>query len=114
MKLLGFTETHRFTRRLVNLLPDEEYANLQNDLCNEPEAGAIIKGSNGIRKVRFSFGGRGKRGGARIIYYWAVSREKIIMLDIYAKNEKENLAQTELKKLSDFVEEFTKNEKRGF
>ncbi len=114
MKLFGFTETQCFTKRLTNLLPDEEYAKLQKDLCNEPEVGAIIKGGNGIRKVRFSFGGRGKSGGARIIYYWAVSREKIVMLDIYAKNEKENLTRNELKKLSDLVEEFRKNEKREF
>ena len=78
MKLFGFTETPRLTKRLADLLPDEEYAKLQSDLCIEPEVGAIIKGGNGIRKVRYSFGGRGKRGGARIIYYWAVSREKII------------------------------------
>lgn len=100
MKLFGFTETHRFTKRAASLLTDEEYAKLQDDLCSEPEAGAIIKGSGGIRKIRQSFGGRGKRGGARVIYYWAVSREKIIMLDIYAKNEKEDLSRAELKELS--------------
>ena len=88
---------------MTNLLTDDEYAKLQNDLCDEPEAGAIIKGGGGIRKIRWSFGGRGKRGGARIIYYWAVSREKIIMLDIYAKNEKEDLTRTELKNLGSLL-----------
>lgn len=105
MKLFGFRETHRFTKRLTNLLTDEEYAKLQIDLCVEPEIGAIIKGSGGIRKIRVSFGKRGKSGGARIIYYWAVSREKIIMLDIYAKNEKENLTDNELKKLNNLLRE---------
>lgn len=103
MRLFGFTETHRFTKRMANLLTDEEYAKLQGDLCNEPEMGAIIKGGGGIRKMRLSFGKRGKRGGARIIYYWAVNREKIIMLDIYAKNEKADLTHTELKDLSDLL-----------
>lgn len=103
MKLLGFTETHRFTKRIVNLLSDEDYAKLQSDLCAEPEVGAIIKGSGGIRKMRLSFGKRGKSGGARVIYYWAVSREKIVMLDIYAKNEKEDLTDNELKKLSNLL-----------
>ena len=106
MILFGFRETHRFTKRMADLLSDEEYAKLQNDLCNEPQIGAIIKGSGGIRKMRWSFGGRGKRGGARVIYYWAVSREKIFMLDIYAKNEKEELTQTEIKELRRFVKEF--------
>lgn len=106
MILFGFSETHRFTKRVTNLLSDEEYAKLQNDLCDEPEIGAIIEGSGGIRKMRWSFGGRGKRGGARVIYYWAVSREKIFLLDIYAKNEKEDLTQTEIKELRRVVEEF--------
>ena len=106
MILFGFRETHRFTKRVTNLLSDEEYAELQNDLCNEPQIGVIIKGSGGIRKMRWSFGGRGKRGGARVIYFWAVSREKILMLDIYAKNERKELTQTEIKELRRFVEEF--------
>ena len=106
MILFGFRETHRFTKRVTNLLSDEEYAKLQNDLCDEPEIGAIIKGSGGIRKMRWSFGGRGKRGGAWVIYYWAVSREKIFLLDICAKNDKANLTQTEIKELRRLVEEF--------
>lgn len=106
MILFGFRETHRFTKRVTNLLSEEEYAKLQNDLYDEPEIGAIIKGSGGIRKMRWSFGGRGKRGGARVIYYWVVSREKIFLLDIYAKNEKEDLTQTEIKELRRVVEEF--------
>ena len=106
MILFGFRETHHFTKQVADLLSDEEYAKLQNDLCNEPQIGAIIKGSGGIRKMRLSFGGRGKRGGARVIYYWAVGREKVFMLDIYAKNEKEELTQTEIKELRRFVEEF--------
>ncbi len=79
MILFGFRETHRFTRAVTALLSDEEYTKLQNDLCHEPQTGAIIKGSGGIRKMRWSFGGKGKRGGARVIYYWVVSREKIFM-----------------------------------
>lgn len=104
--LFGFQETQRFTKRIVDLLSDEQYAKLQADLCYEPEIGAIIKGSGGIRKMRLSFGGKGKRGGARVIYYWAISRERILMLDIYAKNEKEDLTQTEIKELRRYVEEF--------
>ena len=106
MILFGFRETHRFTKRMTNLLSDGEYAKLQNDLCNEPQIGVIIKGSGGIRKMRWSFGNRGKRGGARVIYYWAVGREKIFMLDIYAKNEREELTQMEIKELRRMVEEF--------
>ena len=108
MILFGFTETQRFTKRVTNLLSDDEYAKLQADLCNEPEIGEIIQGSGGIRKMRWSYSGRGKRAGARVIYYWAVSREKILMLDIYAKSEKKDLTQAEIKELRAVVEEFEK------
>ena len=55
--------------------------------------------SGGLRKLRVAAKGHGKRGGARMIYYWAVARDRILMLDIYAKNEKEDLSADELKKL---------------
>ncbi len=106
MNLFGFTETLEFTKKVVSLLSDEQLANLQIFLCENPDFGKIIKGSNGIRKVRWSAAGKGKSGGVRVLYYWVVSREKIIFLDIYAKNEKEILSDSEMKLLRKIVEEF--------
>ena len=70
MNLFGFTETPEFTKKIVDLLSDDQLANLQIFLCENPDFGKIIKGSGGIRKVRWSAGGKGKSGGVRVLYYW--------------------------------------------
>ena len=101
--LFSFRETPRFTRRALALLGDDSLAQLQWELIAAPEQGAIIKGSGGIRKIRWSLEGRGKRGGARVIYYFAVANEEIFMLDIYAKNEKTDLSPNEIKELREIV-----------
>jgi mRNA-degrading endonuclease RelE of RelBE toxin-antitoxin system len=62
-------ETPIFTKRVKEILSDEEYRLFQIKLINDPESGNIIKGSGGIRKIRWSGSGRGKRGGSRILYY---------------------------------------------
>ncbi|MGQ0571471.1 MAG: hypothetical protein ACT4P5_18365 [Armatimonadota bacterium] len=63
-------ETTIFTRQLLGLLSDDEYRRLQVVLASRPSAGTLIKGSGGLRKMRWASGGRGKRGGVRVIYYW--------------------------------------------
>ena len=70
---------------------DEEYSKLQWRLIEFPDAGDIIKGSGGIRKIRLSAKGKGTRGGARVIYYFAAENQEIYMLDIYVKNEQTDL-----------------------
>ncbi len=106
MKMLfGFAETSRFTRKIVKLLSDDDFAEIQLFISENPDFGKIIKGSGGIRKIRCGVDNRGKSSGARIIYYYAVSRDKILLLDVYAKNEKENLSPNEIKILRREVEE---------
>ena len=78
-------ETSVFTRRITELLSDDEYRELQATLVERPKAGPVIPGSGGIRKLRWSASGRGKRGGARVIYYWATEQEHLLMLFIYTK-----------------------------
>jgi mRNA-degrading endonuclease RelE of RelBE toxin-antitoxin system len=68
------------------------------------EAGALIPGSGGLRKMRWSAQGRGKRGGTRLIYYWAVGPEQILLLLIYPKNVQDNLTPAQLKLLRQIVE----------
>ena len=63
-------------------LADDDYAKLQLYLAENPDAGALIEGGGGIRKLRFALPGRGKSGGIRVIYYWAVRRELILLMDI--------------------------------
>ena len=105
MTLLGFSETTVFTKKIVELLTDEQLANLQILLCEHPDFGKLIKDSGGIRKVRWSAKRKGKSGGIRLLYYWIVSKDRILFLDVYAKNEKEELTKAELKVLRRIVGE---------
>lgn len=88
-----------FTRRVVRLLEDEDYAALQIALSQNPELGKVIKHSGGLRKIRWALPGRGKSGGVRVIYYWWVSESLITLCDIYTKNEKEDLTPSEIQAL---------------
>ena len=97
-------ETSIFTRRITELLSDDEYRELQATLVEHPKAGPVIPRSGGIRKLRWSASGRGKRGGARVIYYWATEQEHLLMLFIYAKNESDDLTQDQIKTLRHIVE----------
>ena len=97
-------ETPIFTKRVKTILKDEEYRLLQNEIIIKPESGKIIPGSGGLRKIRWSGSGRGKRGGSRLIYYWFRGDEIILMLMIYTKNETEDLTKDQIKILKSLVE----------
>jgi len=97
-------ETPIFTRRIQHILSEEEYRLLQTQLINRPDSGKVIPGSGGLRKLRWSVNGRGKRGGIRIIYYWFVSDETILLLFLFAKNEQDDLTPEQLRQLKKVVE----------
>ncbi len=103
--ILVIIETSIFTRQVLALLTDEEYSRLQMALVLHPDMGAIIPGSGGLRKVRWAVEGRGKRGGVRVIYYWAIIHDKILLLYLYAKNEQDDLTPDQLKVLRRIIEE---------
>ena len=73
-------ETSIFTRQITALLSDEEYGGFQSRIAADTELGALIRGGGGIRKVRVAVGSRGKSGGARVVYYWAVRKDVILLL----------------------------------
>lgn len=98
-------ETPVFTRRVTKLLSVEEYRLLQLQLVARPDAGAVIPASGGIRKLRWRTSEQGKRSGLRLIYYWVVKDDKILMLMLYAKNERADLSPEQLKALKRAVEE---------
>lgn len=100
-----FIETSAFTRRVTALLTDEDLSKLQAELIEQPDLGAVIPEGRGIRKLRVPAKGHGKSGGARVIYYWAVTPERVLFLRIYAKSEKPDLTRKELKDLRRLVEE---------
>jgi hypothetical protein len=104
-------ETSIFSKKITTLLDDEEYRTLQNALIEKPHLGDIIQGSGGIRKIRCGATGRGKRGGGRVIYYWATAQNQIFMLYAYAKNEQSDLTKEQLAVLRDVVIAEFKSEK---
>jgi mRNA-degrading endonuclease RelE of RelBE toxin-antitoxin system len=80
-------------------LTDDAYQQLQAALIREPESGAVMPGSGGIRKLRWRATGRGKRGGYRVIYYAKVAQGVIWMLTMYPKNVAENIPAHVLRKI---------------
>lgn len=108
--IMVIIETSIFTKKITSLLNDEEYRSLQNLVLETPSIGDIIQGSGGIRKIRWGISGRGKRGGARIIYYWANNQQQIFMLYAYAKNEQDDLTKEQLSILKQVVNSEFANE----
>jgi hypothetical protein len=100
-----FIETPVFTAEVKALLPDDSYAELQRELIARPAAGDLIPGTGGLRKIRWRLPGQGKRGGARVIYYWFSSQSRILLLAIYAKGTKDDLTAAEKRLLRKIVEE---------
>jgi mRNA-degrading endonuclease RelE of RelBE toxin-antitoxin system len=100
-----FIETSVFTREIKILLPDEEYRRLQTALMHRPDAGDIIRGGGGLRKVRWNLSGRGKRGALRVIYYWDPP-DTVYMLLPYKKTDQDDLTPEQLKFLRNMVKEW--------
>ncbi|SRR5258706_15800099 len=108
--LVELVETSVFTRQITALLSDEEYLRFQYQLAANPEIGSVIKGGGGIRKIRVAVGSRGKSGGARVIYYWAVREDLILLLYVYPKNVAANLTPKQIAQLAKVVKEEFGNE----
>jgi hypothetical protein len=88
-------ETEEFLRKVKPLMSETEREDLVAFLGANPEAGKIVAETGGVRKVRWGLAGRGKRGGARVIYYYHSERLPLFLLTAYPKNEKANLTQAE-------------------
>ena len=96
---MEFFETGVFTKQVTELLGDDEYKALQDALILRPEAGDLIPGAEGLRKIRWVAEGRGKRGGIRVIYYFKNDKDQIYFLFAYPKNKQEDLTADQKKKL---------------
>lgn len=98
-----FIETSTFTRLIEIYLTDDEYLGLQSFLLKYPDAGKIVQGSGGVRKIRWAITGKGKSGGIRVIYYWKRQKDEIWLLTVYGKSEKETIAGHILKKIAEGI-----------
>lgn len=97
-------ETSVFGRLIQGLMSDDEYRTLQEAIITRPETGDLIKGSGGLRKMRWKLEGQGKRGGIRVIYYWVTADDQIRMLYVYRKSKQADLTQEQLATLKSIVE----------
>jgi hypothetical protein len=99
-----FIESAAFDRLRPLYLDDEEYGELQQCLMRNPEAGAVVPGSGGVRKLRWRRAGAGKRGGLRVIYYVRYRPNEFWMLALYAKTRRETVPSHVLKRLREAFE----------
>lgn len=102
---MTFIEIPIFTELLPSYLSDDGYRELQKVLLLRPDAGNVIPGSRGLRKLRWRSEHGGKCGGLRLIDYWYVSEAVLYMIFLYKKNEQEDLTRDQIKALSRLVEE---------
>ncbi|MDO6594676.1 type II toxin-antitoxin system RelE/ParE family toxin [Neptuniibacter sp. 1_MG-2023] len=102
--LIIFIETSFFTKLLTDYLSDDEYRGLQSYLLQKLDAGDIVKGSGGVRKVRWASSGKGKSGGVRAIYYWKKAEHEIWMLTMYSKSERATIAGHVLKQIGEAID----------
>jgi len=102
---MEFIETSIFTKLIYTYLTDDEYVGLQGFMLKYPEAGKIVPGSGGVRKLRWAVAGRGKRGGARVIYYFKKQESEIWLLTIYGKSEVENIPAHMLRQIAEEIKD---------
>ena len=107
--MLTFVESPAFTKQCTDLWSDAEYSAFQQFLAAQPEAGDVIPGLGGLRKVRWSAQGRGKRGGARVIYLLLVQPGLIYLFQAYTKGDIADLSPEQKKRLRAAVEEIKKD-----
>lgn len=99
--MYGFIESSIFARYVYDYLTDDEYAALQWYLSDHPDAGDLVPGSAGCRKLRWGVSNAGKRGGVRVIYYGQAADGVIWLLTIYSKSAQENLPAHVIRLLKD-------------
>lgn len=103
--LVEFKRFRLFEKSCAGLLSEHDVFELELALMADPEAGDLIPGTKGLRKIRRPLTGRGKRGGARVIYYHVVSDHQILLLYAYAKNAQGDLTPAQTKQLAQLVRE---------
>ena len=95
--------TSNYENRVGKSLRPEERAAMELHVADNPEIHPIVAGTGGVRKARWGRRGKGKRGGVRVIYFYRSASDVVYFLDIYAKNEKEDLTSADKQQLKELV-----------
>lgn len=103
--MITIAETEPYRRKATKLLSEEEKNDLMAYLAEHPTSGVLIRGTNGIRKLRWARDGGGKRGGYQIIYYFHSEIMPLYLLTVFGKNEKANLSNKEKQVLTKIVQQ---------
>jgi hypothetical protein len=103
---MRFIETPTFTKLVNEILSDDSYSELQAVLAKDPAKGDVIPGGKGLRKIRWSVPGKGKRGGLRVIYYWISADNIIYMVTLYKKSQKDDMSREQLKILAEYAKKY--------
>lgn len=105
-----FIQTREFSRNWDALgFNDEDLRRLEHEIMVDPQAGAVIRGTGKLRKMRFALGKGGKRGGVRVCYVDFLLLETVYLITVYPKNIKENLTSAERNDLRKLIQELEKN-----
>jgi hypothetical protein len=102
--LITVAELPEYQRRAQKLLSEDEQHDIVNYLAAFPKDGDLIRGTGGVRKLRWRRSGRGKSGGVRVIYYFHSERMPLYLLTVFAKNERADLSQAERNELARLVD----------
>ncbi len=106
-------ETAPFVTKAKRLLSNDERHALIDMIASDPECGVLIQGTGGVRKVRFAAGGKGKRGGVRVVYFFHNYSMPVYLFAVFAKSQRENLTKNEQNILAATARDIVKeNEKR--
>lgn len=112
VSLITVVETREFLTATKKLMDDAERAEFVEYLAFNPTVGDVIPGTGGVRKIRWGLEGRGKRGGARVIYFYHNIEMPLFILEAYAKNERTNLTQAECHELRQATEQIVESYRR--
>lgn len=111
MSIIAIVELSSFSKKAAKILDKEEIGALRAYLLQHPDKGDVIPGTGGIRKLRWAASGRGKRGGARVIYFYHVVGTTVYLMGCYAKNEQTDLSSADKKHLKSLTVQIKKGDK---
>jgi mRNA-degrading endonuclease RelE of RelBE toxin-antitoxin system len=109
--MITIIETQQFADKAGKIMSAVEKDGLVDFIARDPEAGNIIPGTGGVRKLRYAIQGKGKRGGVRVIYYYYNDRNPLLLFTVFGKNERSDLNQEEKNTLYTIIQKIKKEMK---